>query len=167
MTPHQPCCGQTPLLIHKKHVFLCQQLRPCGPLPASPPHSEVQHSFLPLEPSGEGQTPVHCVPHTAEDTCEPLRAVPLASLSTDFWWKEAHYLSERRNRLPRAWTTLLEKNLHQINSSEHLGGQVRVTRMTLDHLLPKCFLGGRAFHFGMWTWPSSFTCGPLLRLIQN
>ena len=160
MTPHQSCCGQTPLLIHKKHVFLGQQLRPCKPLPASPPHSEVQHSVLPLEPTGEGQTPVHCVPHTAEDTFEPLWAVPLTSLSTDFWWKEAHYLSERRNRLPSCMNNApRKKTLHQINNSEHLGGQVRVTRMILDHLLPKCYLGGQAFHFGMWTWPSSFNLG--------
>lgn len=153
MTPHQPCCGQTPLLIHKKHAFLCQQLRPCRPLPASPPHSEVQHRFLPVEPSGEDQTPVHCVPLTAEDTCEPLRAVALRSLSIDIRWKEAHYLSERRNRFPSAWTMLLEKTVPQINNSEHLGGQVRVTRMILDHLLPRCCLGGQAFHFGMWIWP--------------
>lgn len=60
-----------------------------------------------------------------------------------------------------------KETLHQINNSEHLGGQERVMRVILDHLLPKCCLGDQASHFEMQTRLSSFTWGPQLTLTQN
>ena len=90
MTPLQPCCGQTPLLIHKKHAFLCQQLRPCRPLPASPPHSEVQHRFLPVEASGEARQQ-SAVSLTLQRT--------LVSLLEQFLWHPSQLISGGRKHI--------------------------------------------------------------------